>query len=290
LAQRVEHRRVPSRAEQTVTDESGTWHYGLIARWWAEFNEAEPDELAYYRAAIERFGQPALDLACGTGRLLIPLRAAGLEVDGVDISPDMLALAETRAGREGLRLRLTAQAMHELDLPRTYGTIYICDSFGIGGRRDHDLETLRRIHRHLAPGGALVFSLELPYDGRDETTWARWLAGRRTDIPRPWPKEAESAGNRRRTADGDEIELISRLGALDPLGQVERLEMRARLWHDGAVVAEEEHSLLASLYFAQEIVGMLERTGFDDVVIEDPYTGRPASGDDGTVVFVARRA
>ena len=39
-----------------------TWHYGLIARWWAEFNTASPGELAYYRSAIETYGQPALDL------------------------------------------------------------------------------------------------------------------------------------------------------------------------------------------------------------------------------------
>src|SRR5437762_6224243 len=44
-----------------------TWHHGLVARWWAEFNPPEADELAYYRNAIEHFGEPALDLACGVG-------------------------------------------------------------------------------------------------------------------------------------------------------------------------------------------------------------------------------
>lgn len=271
-----------------LNDKSGTWHYGLIARWWAEFNVPEPDELAYYRAAIERFGQPALDLACGTGRLLVPLLEAGLDVDGVDISPDMLALAREAAGRKGLRTTLTAQAMHELDLPRTYGTIYICDSFGIGGRRDHDLETLERIRRQLAPGGGLVFSVQMPYDGLDAARWARWLPGGRTEIPRPWPAAAQSPENRRRTVDGDEIELISRLGAMDPLGQVERLEMRARLWHDGVVVQEEERSLLSNIYFAQEIVGMLAAAGFDEVTIEGRYNNRPATADDGTLVYIAR--
>ena len=53
--------------------DSGTWHHGLIARWWAEFNVAEPDELAYFRKEISTFGEPALDLGCGTGRILLPL-------------------------------------------------------------------------------------------------------------------------------------------------------------------------------------------------------------------------
>ena len=57
----------------TAPEKTGTWHYGLIARYWDEFNIAAVEEVAYYRRAIERFGHPALDLGCGTGRLLIPL-------------------------------------------------------------------------------------------------------------------------------------------------------------------------------------------------------------------------
>ena len=103
-----------------------------MARWWAEFTVAQADELAYYRGAIERFGQPALDLACGTGRLLLPLQAEGLDVDGADVSSDMLAQAARLAEERGVKPALYAQAMHELDLPRRYRTIFICDSFGLG--------------------------------------------------------------------------------------------------------------------------------------------------------------
>ena len=74
-----------------------TWHHGLMARWWAEFGEPEVAELSFYRGAIERFGEPALDLACGAGRLLLPLVEAGLDVDGVDLSTDMLAQARLLA-------------------------------------------------------------------------------------------------------------------------------------------------------------------------------------------------
>ncbi len=55
-----------------MNEQPQTWHYGLIARWWAEFNAPDPTELAFYRGVIERDGQPALDLGCGAGRLLLP--------------------------------------------------------------------------------------------------------------------------------------------------------------------------------------------------------------------------
>lgn len=255
-----------------------TWHYGLIARYWAEFNVAETDELDYYRGAIERFGQPALDLACGTGRLLLPLLADGLDVDGADISADMLALCAEHATRDGLAPRLYEQAMHELTLPRRYRTIFVCDSFGIGGRREHDLEALRRAAAHLEPGGALVFSQELAYD-------ARWLTGDHSGVHPDWP----SNGRRQRAAGGEEYELSVRLADFDPLGQRHTLQIRARCWRDDELVGEEERALDESLYFVPEILLMLHAAGLTDVEVQGRYTGLPATSDDATVVFVARR-
>jgi len=45
--------------------EGRTWHYGLVARRWTN-KRAEPEELDYYGGAIRRFGEPSLDLGCGT--------------------------------------------------------------------------------------------------------------------------------------------------------------------------------------------------------------------------------
>jgi len=268
-----------------MRDDTGTWHHGLIARWWAEFNTPEPDEVAYYEAAIRRSGQPALDLGCGTGRILLPLLAAGLDVDGADISADMIALASSAATKAGFSPHLVVQGTHELDLPRTYRTIYMCGVFGIGGRRDRDLEGLRRAYRHLERDGTLLINHELPYEHLDERGWARWLPGHGDGIPRVWPEE----GDRRTAANGDEIELINRLFELDPLEQRHTLEIRARLWRDGKVVVEEEYRLGESLYFVQEIRLMLAAAGFRDVSVESRYAGKPASAYDGVVMFVATK-
>ena len=91
-----------------MTEARQTWHYGLVAQWWAEFRDEGP-EIAYHQKFIESYGQPALDVACGTGRLLLPYLRAGLDVDGCDISPDMLALCREKAepclrfGTDGLQ-------------------------------------------------------------------------------------------------------------------------------------------------------------------------------------------
>ncbi|HEV2217745.1 MAG TPA: class I SAM-dependent methyltransferase [Candidatus Dormibacteraeota bacterium] len=266
--------------------DSGTWHHGLIARWWAEFTEAEPDEIAYFRNALRTSGEPVLDLGCGTGRILLPLLADGVDIDGSDISADMIAMTAAKVTKAGLTCRLSVEPMHELDLGRIYRTIIMCGSFGIGGRRDHDRHTLPRAHRHLEPGGTLLIANHyLPYAEEEESRWQRWLPGHRESGPGEWQTE----GERRKFADGDEVEWLGRRSDLDPLEQRLTLHARIRLWHGGEVVKEETYQLHESLYFVQEPLLMLDEAGFRDVRVEGGYSGRPATGDDRMVVYVARK-
>ncbi len=268
-----------------VSQEFGTWHHGLIARWWSEFNVAQPEEVAYFRAAIQKFGEPALDVGCGTGRILFPLVAEGLDVDGSDISADMIVLAKAEAARRGVNPKLMIQPMHLLNPDRMYRTIYMCGAFGLGGRRDYDREALKRAYTELEPGGALLITHHnLPYDD-DGKEWARWLPGHGGNIPDKWPTE----GDRRTAADGDDLELLFRVGGLDPLEQSTTYEMRVSLWHQGQIVKQEEYSLRINIYFVQEVLLMLDEAGFRDLAVEAGYTGRRATATDGTVSFVARR-
>jgi SAM-dependent methyltransferase len=258
-----------------------TWHYGLVATWWDEFNQGGP-EVDFFRRFVEA-GQPALDVACGTGRLLLPYLRAGLDVDGCDISEDMLERCRERAEREGLSPRLYAQATHRLELPRRYRTILMCGSFGLGGRRDEDAEGLRRIFEHLEPGGTLVLDNEVPYAAGNG--WSYWTAEGRKDIPREWTEPNE----RRRASDGSELALKVRCVDMDPLEQHITYQMRAWRWRDGELVEQEEHELEMTLYLTHEIVLLLERAGFVDVELRAGYRDGPPTRDDAFVVFVARK-
>jgi len=259
-----------------------SWHHGLVARWWAEVGRAEPVELGYYRAAIERFGQPALDLGCGAGRLLVPLVAAGMDVDGVDVSADMLerageAVAAAGTTRDG---QLARQAFHDLDRPRRYGTVYCCDSFGIGGSREDDEIALRRVLAHLEPGGAFVFTIDLLRTD-DEAR----LADPECVLPTPWP----DAGRRARLAGGDELELDTRTADYDVGRRCETMEMRARLWRGDIALGEERGRLKFTYYTPDDLSSMLEAAGFGSVVLEGRYTGRPPEPGEETIVVVARQ-
>lgn len=257
-----------------------TWHYGLVSRWWAEFNLDGP-EIEWFQPFVEA-GQPALDAGCGTGRLLIPYLRAGLDVDGCDISPDMLALCRERAEREGLPSpNLYAQAMDELDLPRRYRTIVVCGALGLGGS---DLPVaLRRLYDHLEPGGLLVVDNEVPY--AQPYLWKLFPKEERGELPRPW----RDKGERRTLSDGDELELISRVVDVDPLEQRATMEIRARLWHGEEVVAEEQYALATMLRSTREIVLELEAAGFVDVKVCAGYEDRPLTVDDDFAVFIARK-
>jgi SAM-dependent methyltransferase len=268
-----------------MNDRPQTWHYGLHAQYWAEFHVGGP-EIAYYQKLIERYGRPALDAGCGTGRLLLPYLRAGLDVDGSDISPDMLALCREKAEREGFSPGLYAQAMHELNLPRTYRTIYVCGAFGIGGSRQQDALALRRFYEHLTPGGVLLLDQHMPYGESFSWQWDLWLEENRKKLSPDWWPEREFE----RASDGSEYTIRARVADLDPLNQVLTRQMRAERWQDGQLVAEEEYTLKDTIYFKNELLMMLEQAGFADITIRGDYTEAVATPEHDVLVFIARKS
>ena len=68
------------------------------------------------------------------------------------------------------------------------------------------------------------------------------------------------------------------------------MEMRAEKRRDGQVIASEEHMISCRCYFRDELVLMLERAGFGDVVVRGEYNDAEPTADDDFLVFVATRS
>lgn len=264
-----------------MTTTPQTWHYGLVAEWWAAFNLDGP-EIDYYRRFVD-LGQPALDAGCGTGRLLLPWLRAGLDVDGCDVSADMIARCRESARREGFEPKLLVQPLHELDPPRSYRTIIACGVFGLGSSRAQDEETLRRLHRSLEPGATLVLDNEVPY--ANARRWRQWTKEERGQLPEPWPPP----GERQCTAEGNEYELRARAVDVDPLDQTLTLEIHAEKWSDDRLAAQEKHQITIRSYFRDELLLMLDRAGFADVEVRGDHTDEQATAEHEVLVYIARK-
>ena len=262
-------------------EEPQTWHHGLIADWWAEFNTDGP-EIDYFGQFVAR-GQPALDAGCGAGRLLVPWLDAGYDVDGSDASADMLERCRARAMAHGHAPLLLHRRLHELDPPRRYGTIVACGVFGLGSSRAQDEQALRRLHEALVPGGTLLLDNEAPYT--DARMWSRWTPAGRAALPAQYPAE----GIRRDASDGSSLELRNRVLAIDPLDQCATMEICARKFRGDEEIATETHQLSMRMYLRDELVLLLERAGFSDVDVTGGYDGAPPTPDHEFLVFAARR-
>lgn len=260
-------------------DDVTTWHHGLMARWWANFNVDGP-EIEFFRRYVAD-GEPALDVACGTGRLLVPWLVEGLDVDGVDASADMIAACRDAARRAGCDPSLFVQPVHRLDLPRRYGTIVMCGGFGLGGSREQDREGLRRMFDHLRPGGQLI----LDYDVEDTDTY--WSQAPSRDAA---PATPPAPDQRRLGDDGFTYALAHRILAVDPAARSMVHEMDVWQWRDGDLIGHETHRLVLNGWRPSEIVAALGEVGFDDVSVVGGYHGGEPSGDERFLVFAARRS
>ena len=56
-------------------------------------------DVPYWVETAKAAAGPVLEIACGTGRVLLPVRKAGVDIDGLDQSPEMIARLKDKAAR-----------------------------------------------------------------------------------------------------------------------------------------------------------------------------------------------
>ena len=104
-----------------------------------------------------------VDLACGTGRLTIPLATAGYNIIGVDIHSGMLAHAKRKAEELGLEIEWVEQDCTELDVPFKSSLIYMVgNSFQHFHTNLAQNQVLSSVWRQLEDGGIFIFGIRFP--------------------------------------------------------------------------------------------------------------------------------
>jgi SAM-dependent methyltransferase len=119
--------------------------------------------LEFYLQLAQAARGPVLDLGCGTGRIMLPCLAAGVDVEGLDLFPGMLSRLRQKASALGFDPRLHQATMAAFSLPRRYALIMIpFNTFVHNLTTDDQLATLQTCRDHLQPGGLLAFDTAFP--------------------------------------------------------------------------------------------------------------------------------
>lgn len=218
----------------------------LEAEWHDEFWNAEGPaaELPLLEIFLRELPGTALEVGCGSGRLLLPLLEKGFAVEGLELSGEMLSLCRQRAEAAGL-----SPVLHEADMTtfspaKSYAAIAV-PAFTLQLASD-PAAALRNFHALLENGGGLYLTLFRP----------------EAELEKELPENEWYLDHELKLASGDIARVETR----------HRLERKPRLLHrehrysrvtpDGCIAASHESQQTIRWFGDMELVKLLEKTGF----------------------------
>lgn len=142
----------------TITDTEPLYRDGRL---YDIINAELVNDRDFFVEKAAQVGGPVLEVACGTGRIAIPIHKRGLEIEGLDLSPGMLA--EARRKSEGLAIQWHQADCRDFDLGRRFQFVFMAFNSML---HLHDRVSLERffacVRRHLLPGGTFLIDIFNP--------------------------------------------------------------------------------------------------------------------------------
>ena len=256
--------------EEQIMDSENYEYRGFLASAWdlLRGDTSHWPDRPFYRDIILQNGQPALDIGCGTGRLLLDYLTAGIDIDGVDSSPEMLAICGEKAQKLGLHPTLFQQSMEALNLPRRYRTIMVpSSSFQLVTDPNAATQAMRRFFHHLEPGGIVVMPFMILWQGpvTDQIVTGEW----------------ELIAEQVRPEDGVLIRRWTRSTYHLPQ-QLEDTEDRYEVERSGEIIGSELYtrSPATRWYTQEQAMHLYDETGFTNIRMLSEFSQVPASQED----------
>jgi SAM-dependent methyltransferase len=237
---------------------------------------ARTEDVVFYANAARKYGDPVLELGCGTGRVTMAIAEAGYRVVGLDISERMLErAAEKRKGLHGEareRVRLLQGDMTRFALGEKFRTIIIpFRPFQHLLEIDEQIGCLECARQHLAAGGHLILDFFQTDPERMHDAMFKNEA-RLTEYDLPG---------------GRHVELSERVSAFHRGVQQNDVEMIFRVTHPGG---KQERLVMAwtlRYFFRYEVEHLLARCGFRVEDVYGNFDGSPLGDDSPEMIFVA---
>lgn len=236
-------------------------------------------DLDFYLDAAEAAQPPVLELACGTGRVTLPIAQAGVPIVGVDSSVRMLEVARKKAANLGVGgVRWVQADMREFHLEERFGLAIIpARSFLHLLNPEDQLQALASIREHLLPGGRFILNLFVPHLGMiaEHTT----TTGRMLKFMNEFTDTASGA----RIAVWESRRYDIHLQRIYQHYRYEQLD------EEGFVVGTRYRNFTLCYIWPREMEHLLVRSGFE---VEDAYgwfDRRPLDADSAEQIWVARR-
>ena len=199
-----------------MADFDPTAYGGALADEYDDLYEGEFDtDGAVAKLAELAAGGPLLELGIGTGRLALPLVAMGIEVHGVDASPEMVDRLHAKPGGE--RIPVVVGDFADADAGRDFAIVVLAvNTIYALPDQQSQVRTFANAARHLRPGGRFVVEAWVPDVG----------AFRRNRMVRP------------RVMRGDHISV--EVAEIDLMAQMAGMRLAARWsdWHDTPFTSE----------------------------------------------------
>ncbi|TDI62691.1 MAG: class I SAM-dependent methyltransferase [Alphaproteobacteria bacterium] len=236
------------------------------------------EDIGFYRQLAVECGSPVLEIGAGTGRVTWVLAEEGTEMVGLDLSINMLAVAESRRSQHppdvASRVEFIEADMTDFDLGRQFPLIIVpACAFQHLVTPEEQFAALTCFRRHLVPGGKLVLHL---FDPKLEMC-----------IPDGPRSERIEEATDPQTGHLIRRSIIGR--ELDPMRQRFEEKIRIEVFDDtGKIVQTEETSWALRWTLRQEMRYLLERTGFEvEAEYSDFSYSPPAYGKKQVWVAVA---
>jgi len=205
-------------------------------------------DLPYWQRQCAHYGGPMLELACGSGRLTVPLAEAGADIEGLDLSPPMLALARAKSDARGLHLLWHLGDMAGFTVDRKFSFIFLPNNSLAHLLGWLDLVScLNCVKRHLKEGGRFALDYFNP---------SLALLTRDPGVPSPFAEVLHPGTG--------EAVSVTETSAYDAATQINHIR-----WHWRFAGGRETASdLPMRVYFPQELGALLSCAGF---TVEEKY-------------------